>query len=269
MPAKLHFRQIQYIDDFIKDERRNVGVIAYGDEGIFLRFLGQQLDDSIDLSSFSKISKLTKNNAWVFSEWVYWFRCLAEEYKDNQQELRPVLDKLLDDGSPFVAGNESVIDIPEHETALNAVNWLSDYLLPKALNKQEDFDFEEALNKFLQRNELIPQRRGFEKKLEIEFTPQGSSPIKIAVDYAVIDEPNSIFKVLEIKGSEKQMLKKVNDIVSTFERAVEHGFVTRDNCFLLTNKLPKPELMETVTTPLKRIYKVIDISGDSTTSAIY
>ena len=78
-------------------------------------------------------------------------------------------------------------------------------------------------------------RDGFEKDVEIEFTPADSDPVRISVDYVLSGKTKAIFKVIRFKGTREHLIKRVNDVIYTFQQAVVHGFTNKELCFVLAD----------------------------------
>lgn len=233
----LRYRPIQYVEDPFRGETRNIGVIAYGMREQHFRCLGDQNAGEFDLGPFSRLSRTARDNAWVFNEWATWFNDLAAEDLDCDERLQERLDQLERDGAPFIAGREGIVEVPDGESIDKAVDWLYDRLVrePQARNP----DFQEALENLLAHSGMM-LGEGFEKDVEIEFTPAGASPVRINADYALTgDAGRAVFKVNRFKGARAHLVKRVNDVIYTFQQAVEHGFAAKEFCFALTDRPTK------------------------------
>lgn len=233
MPAlTLKYRPVQYVEDVFKGEGRNIGVIAYGSGKSYFRCLGDSNDDKIDVASFARLSKTARSNSWIFTEWAAWFKALAHDCQDRDIKLQEHLDRLDKDGAPFIAGNEGVMEIPEGGSDVEAVSWLYSRLIREP--KQRRGDFQALLETLLTRSE-IEFLDGFERDVEIEFKPNGATPVRISADFILSGKTNAIFKVLRFKGTREHLMKRVNDVIYTFQQVVAHGFTTKDFCFVLTD----------------------------------
>ncbi|NJD39235.1 MAG: hypothetical protein FIA89_13075 [Geobacter sp.] len=233
MPAlTLKYRPIQYVDDVFKGEGRNIGVITYGSGNSYFRCLGDANDDKIDVAPFARLSKAARLNSWLFAEWAAWFKALVHDCQDRDIKLQEYLQRLDEDGAPFIAGNESVIEIPEGGAAVDAVSWLYSRLVREP--KTNRGDFHASLEGLLIKSEL-EHTDGFEKDVEIEFTPEGLPSVRISADFILSGKTNAIFKVLRFKGSREHLMKRVNDVIFTFQQAISHGFTSKPYCFALTD----------------------------------
>lgn len=233
MPAlTLKYRPIQYVDDVFKGEGRNIGVITYGSGNSYFRCLGDANDDKIDVAPFARLSKAARLNSWLFAEWAAWFKALVHDCQDRDIKLQEYLQRLDEDGTPFIAGNEGVIEIPEGSSAADAVSWLYSRLIREP--KPNRGDFHASLEGLLIKSEL-EHTDGFEKDVEIEFTPAGLPSVRISADYILSGKTNAIFKVLRFKGSREHLMKRVNDVIFTFQQATSHGFTSKPYCFALTD----------------------------------
>jgi len=228
----LKYRPVQYVDDVFKGEGRNIGVIAYGHGKTYFRCLGDTNDDKIDIIPFACLSKTTRTNSWIFTEWAAWFKALAFDCRDRDTRLHEHLQRLEEDGAPFIAGKEGVLEIPEGGSAVDAVSWLYSRLVREP--KSSRGNFQALLEGLLTRSEL-EYLDGFDRDVEIEFMPAGIAPVRISADYILSGKTNAIFKVLRFKGMREHLIKRANDVIYTFQQAVMHGFVTKDFCFVLTD----------------------------------
>ncbi len=233
MPAlTLKYRPIQFVEDVFRGEGRNIGVIAYGSGKSYFRCLGDANDDKIDVAPFARLSKTARSNSWIFTEWAAWFKALVQDCQDRDTELQEYLQRLDEDGAPFIAGNEGVMEIPEGESGVDALSWLYCRLIREP--KPSRGDFQDLLEVLLTRSE-IEFLDGFEKDVEIEFTPTGLPSVRISADYILSGKTNAIFKVLRFKGSREHLMKRVNDVIFTFQQATSHGFTSKPYCFALTD----------------------------------
>lgn len=233
MPAlTLKYRPVQYVEDVFRGEGRNIGVIAYGYGKSYFRCLGDANDDKIDVAPFARFSKTARSNSWIFTEWAAWFKALAHDCQDRDIKLQEYLQRLDEDGAPFIAGNEGVIEIPEEGSAVDAVSWLYSRLVREP--KPNRGDFLALVEGLLIKSEL-EYTDGFEKDVEIEFNPAGLPSVRISADYIISGKTNAIFKVLRFKGTREHLMKRVNDVIFTFQQAAFHGFTSKQYCFALTD----------------------------------
>jgi hypothetical protein len=105
----------------------------------------------------------------------------------------------------------------------------------------------------------VSLRENFERDLEIEFILTDGSPLRISLPFALMTEPKAIFKVLRFKGEREHLIKRVNDVIYTFQQAVSHGFVTKERCFVLTDTASKQA--ESVRNQLTGYGNIIDVTS--------
>lgn len=231
----LRYRPIQYVEDTFRGEGRNIGVITYGDAAghAHFRSLGDQNSDRTNLAPFSCLSRMARDNAWVFGEWAAWFRSLAYETQVSDVRLQYLLDKLEDDGASFIAGKEGVLEIPEGEPIEKAVAWLYSRLVREP--QPRNANFLDVLENLMAQSRVM-YKEGYERDIEIEFTPVGSDPVRISADFALTGTIKAVFKVIRFKGTREHLIKRVNDVIYTFQQAVVHGFAPKGFCFVLSDK---------------------------------
>lgn len=242
---------IQYVEDPFRGEGRNIGVMICGNGQAVFRCLGDGDAENIDTVPFSHISKSPRENAWIFREWVEWFRKLALEPDALQHRFR----RLEDDCMPFTVGKEGGLEAPEGETLERAADWLYGRLVRAPRVKA--FDFQDALESFMSRSETM-YADGFERDIEIEYTPQDAAPVKISVNYALLGGRKALFKALRFKGAREHLVKRANDLIFTFQQAVNHGFTPRKYCFALTDSPTKHN--EDIVALIANCCTVIDIT---------
>ena len=256
----LKYRPIQYIEDPFRGEGRNIGVMVYGNGQTLFRCIGDGGNDGVDTVPFSRISKVTHENPWVFCEWVTWFRALAGDRDAQGEKLQHRLQRLENECAPFAAGKEGILEAPEGESAEKAADWLYNRLV--RLPRLQSSSFNENLEDFLIRSEA-KYSGSFERDIEIEFTPQDAAPVRIGVNFALTGERKALFKVLRFKGPREHLVKRANDAIFTFQQAVAHGFTSKEYCFALTDSPTKHN--EDLTTLLASYCTVIDITKDGST----
>lgn len=253
----LKYWPIQYVEDPFRGEGRNIGVMICGNGQTIFRCLGDGDKDYVDAVPFSHISKVTRENSWVYSEWVAWFRALAGDRDVQGDDLQHRLQRLENDCAPFSVGKEGVLEAPEGEALELAADWLFNRLVRPPRAKTNDF--RETLEDFMGRSET-KYADGFERDIEIEFNPQDAAPVKIGVNYALTGELKALFKVLRFKGPREHLVTRVNDVIFTFQQAASHGFTSRKYCFALTDSPTKQN--EDLAVLLTDCCTVIDITKE-------
>lgn len=251
----LKYRPIQYIEDPFRGEGRNIGVMVYGNGQTLFRCIGDGDKDGVDTVPFSRISKVTHENSWVFCEWVAWFKALAGDRDAQGEKLQQRLQRLENECAPFAAGKEGILEALEGESEEKAADWLFNRLV--RLPRLQSSSFNETLEDFLIRSE-VKYASTFERDIEIEFTPKDAAPVRIGVNYALTGERKALFKALRFKGAREHLMKRVNDVIFTFQQAVSHGFTSKKYCFALTDSPTK--LSEDLVKLIADCCTVIDIT---------
>jgi hypothetical protein len=79
----LNFHIIQYVDDPMTGEGKNIAIVAHDGRRGYLRMLGME-KYHLQTGFFSAISSRAHASAWVYREWAEWFqRLVSEEAKDS------------------------------------------------------------------------------------------------------------------------------------------------------------------------------------------
>ncbi len=255
----LRYWPIQYIDNPFKGESRNVGLIAWGEGKSYLKFAGDEDGFSAE-RFFGSLSPKAKINTWVFREWKEWFECLAKQMSNNPQELEKRLVELDDAGAPFIVGKEGLIEVPDKELRWGGVNQVFKMLVGR-IPRTSEMKFGEVLEETLKRSEII-YKDGFERDIEVTFTPAEAPPISVFLPFALIEGQKAAFKVVRFSAHGDRIVKQVNDAVYTFEKIVEHGFAKHEHCIALIDQ--ESPSISTFLERLKLAGKVVDISkGES------
>ena len=98
------------------------------------------------------------------------------------------------------------------------------------------------------------------------FTPADAAPVKISTDYVLSGKTNAIFKVLRFKGTREHLIKRVNDVIYTFQQAVVHGFTSKELCFVLADE--PSENMKDLDEPLRGYGTIVNILDSNAKSKL-
>ena len=103
---------------------------------------------------------------------------------------------------------------------------------------------------------------GFAEDVEVEFNPLGKPSISIRLPL-LLDPPTgpkSVFKFVRARTTTDAFLRQVHDAAFVFSLVVEHGFTTKEHCYVLTERIspkkqPRMALLDSLAT-------VIDITDE-------
>jgi hypothetical protein len=259
----LKYRPIQYVEDPFREEPRNIGVIAYEGKNAYVRFMGTE-GDQVDTSKFASLSRTANESAWVFGEWVEWFRALANDFREYPESMMNIIGNLFASDTGISVGKESEVEGEEGADPEAAVDWLYSRLVtePPALRHEV---FKSKIEHLLAISEL-KYRSGFEYDIEIEFTPTGKTPVRVQLPYALTESPKAVFKIVRFQTGGAALVRQVNDAILTFTTVVDHGFVVKDRCMVLTDK--PPALREGDVKRLSEHGVVIDVTSSDATAKL-
>lgn len=262
-PVMLKYRSIQYVEDPFRGEHRNIGVIAYEGNKAYLRFMGGE-GDQMDTSKFASLSRTSSESAWVFGEWVEWFRALAVDFRERPESMMSIIGNLSDSDTGISVGKETVLEGTKDGDLETAVEWLYSRLVtePPALRHEV---FKSKIEHLLAKTEL-KYRSCFEYDIEIEFTPTGKAPVRVQLPYALTESPKAVFKIVRFQTGGAALVRQVNDAILTFAAVVEHGFAVKDRCVVLTDK--PPALRDGEVKRLSEYGVVIDITSSDATAKL-
>lgn len=229
----IRYWPIRYVDNPFKGEGRNIGFIACGEGKTFFEYIGGP-DDKLAERYFATLSRKAKENAWVFREWIEWFKYLASQYADDPDEMEKQLIKLDDAGAPFIIGKEGQVEVPTDEPKWIWINEIFYMLVGRIqIGKKASFDY--LVEETLRYSEVI-FRKGFERDIEVVFTPANAAPVSVFLPFALVEGKKTAFKLVRFSAQGDSLSKQVNDAVYTFDTLVEHGFAQRERCITLIDQ---------------------------------
>lgn len=230
----LKYRPIQYVDDPFKEEGRNIGVFAYMENCAYFRLIGAS-GDHLDTSLFSLLSQKAKESAWVLAEWMEWFQALAQAFKGQPEYARNRLEALVDSDSGICVGREAEIDGVDESSPETAVDWLYRRLVTEPALPRKDI--QKSLIEHLLGVTEVRFWKGFERDIEVEFTPENAPSVRVQLPYAITKSPRAAFKIVRFQTGGAALIRQINDAVMTFSTIIEHGFAEKDSCILLADGL--------------------------------
>ncbi|GAM09050.1 hypothetical protein OR1_01324 [Geobacter sp. OR-1] len=227
---------IQYVEDPIRKEGRNIGIIAQGFNYLCLRMLGVKPPD-IDVTLFEALSPKSRECGWVYLEWIDWFQDLV-----NDKGM--TLDKILAIGRTLEGGNLVIKDGGMIEASDKGIlDDAADYLFKRLVSQPKrriTGRFADRIDDILKTAKIYYQG-DFEKDISIEFLPVEKASITVTLPIVLMQKPRTVFKVINPRGSVDSLLRQVNDAVYTFDTLVSNGFVDKDHCIAITDKAPAPK----------------------------
>lgn len=262
----LHYHLIQYQDDPFSAEGRNVAVLAHDGSRAHLRALGME-KYQFQPVFFRALSRKARDSAWVYREWIEWFRYLINNEGKNPATLQEELHRLTSIGGLVVAG-EGIMEGVDYFEVESAMDQLFQRLV-KIPTIPPLLAFEEALEHAVKVSEIY-YREGFMENAEIEMISddEDAAPIKLEFEFMLLAPHWIGFKTLRFKGvSAKTLDRQVARIVSTFDAAVRTGLLDRDRCVVLCDSLT--DKSHGYLSDLTAVARVIDIIDESAPAKIH
>lgn len=151
----LNYRIIQFSDDFIRGEFRNIAVLVDDGNKYELRTVDQELGTrNVETLSMSLLSRSSIEAITTIAQWYHHFHTLADPRRYTCMELHRELDLISESDGQIIAFERGVVENAETKEIYQVANWLSRRLLG------DSTDFEGAVTDFLRRSE-VEFTRGF------------------------------------------------------------------------------------------------------------
>ena len=263
----LNYRIIQFFDNPMREEGRNIGIIAYDGHQAWFRSLGMiEGLDKPDLSQFRAVAAAAKNDIWVFGEWIQWFKDLCLETEGRTDAINSELDRLANQSPQFGATVGGYYELGELRPE-TAVQELFDELVgtPRRQGKPK---FKEMVDEVLMRSE-VTFRSGFDESIEVTINqPESDQPVHFILDYYLDARSRVGFKLIQFKGTHAKVLsERVNDAIYAFSEAQRLGFLEKDKCVVLSDSPTKGKIP--FLNRLRSVATVIDVSEREASRKIF
>ena len=232
----LEYRLIQFVPEPLRNEGRNIAIMAHDGKQAHFRAIGVDASGEIDLESFKTMSGKARDNAWVYREWVGWFQDLRDNEGRDRAELFAILDALEFSNPNFVVrGKGELTDVTPYRFN-DALDRLFEELVGHP-TKPKQRDFREQINQVLA-DSFVTRERGFEVDVQVEVSVKGKSrPLMLDFPYLLNGEKRFGFKTVKMRNTtEANLIAQVNDAYFTFERALDLGFLKEGQCIALSER---------------------------------
>jgi hypothetical protein len=261
----LHFHVIQYLDDPLIGEGKNIAVVAHDGRRAHLRMLGVE-DYRLRTGFFSAISPKAHASAWVYREWVEWFRQLVNDYGRDHGTFVSELVR-LEQGRHLITTGEGVLEMGPKDSAEEAMDYLFSRLV-QVPKRSPALAFEDRLEEVFSQAEIM-FRADFQSGVGVELAPVSGGPSVFLEFSYFLSEPRPVgFRTLLFEGRPSKSIKKsVTAIASTFERANSIGFLKPNRCVVLCDKFG--DEWQPYIKRLSELAHVLDASDYSTASNIH
>lgn len=249
----LRYRLIQFRDDPLRGEGRNVAVVAWGAGRAHLRALGLNPFGRVDPTPFERLlPDATRPSAWVYTEWIERWSDMVRRLESSPEALAADLDRMDEiSGGHLVATEEGEIELEapaatelgraegrsasDVATVLRGAALLYERLVAGGMAGGLPVSFLDAIDaalstseiRFLdgfRRDETIAIAKGTEEETILFFPYLLEGGIKAGIKPVCIDG-------LPWDGA----VAAVNDAILTFDLAVAAGLFERDRCIALVD----------------------------------
>ncbi|MHC1699344.1 MAG: hypothetical protein AB9919_15010 [Geobacteraceae bacterium] len=256
---RFEYYLIQYIDDPLRNEGRNIGVMAHDGSCAYFRALGDSENpDDVDLSYFESLTEKTRQNGWVYREWLHWFDTLAKNEGIYPDRLSRVLGKLEAQGANFVARYGGVLDVDDEIIPEAMVNELFHTLVGKPVRKAQS-KFTACLEQLLA-NTDIKTRPDYDWDVEVEFFDMsGKLSSSVRLPHILKDKPRTVFKIVRFRTNNQSFIRQVNDAIFTFQEVQKNSFADKGRCVVLTE--PYPAEKSSYLDRLAAVAQIVDVTA--------
>lgn len=249
----VHYRLIQFREDPLRGEGRNIAVIAWTGSRAHIRAIGVDPFGNVEFSAFGRLlPDAMRTGAWVYAEWVERWADLVRRCEGNGEALAAELERLEEiSGAAFVAaeGGEADVAIPSSPrpfgigadpdlvAARAAADRLYDRLVAGGMAGGLPVPFLEAVDAVLSMSEVRYQER-FQRDETFAIGASEEAEAFLFFPY-FLDGPNSIgAKLVCFNGPPwDAVVASVNDTIFTFDTAVSAGLLERRHCLALVDDI--------------------------------
>lgn len=280
----VHYRLIQFREDPLRAEGRNVAVFTWNEEHVYLRALSATSAGEVDSTIFERLlSPALRSNAWVYAEWVERWTDISRSCKGDPQRLQKELERLEEtSGAHWVASEKGEIDIPSPpapqniwQNAVNpnllavhnAADILYNRLISSGMAGDLPISFLEAVDYTIMISEIV-HHDGFSRSETIAVGKDAETETLLFFPYFVDGPMRTAIKLACFNGpSWEAAVSMVNDTILTFDLAVTAGFIQRDHCVVLTDS-PMGEYSK-LALRLERSATLIDVTATDPASQLH
>lgn len=250
----VRYRLIQFREDPLRAEGRNVAVIAWTGDRTHLRALGVNPFGRIDSAGFERLlPQALRSSAWVYTEWVERWTDIARRCEGDAERLLTELERIEEvSGAHWVATEGGEVDVepptppprpirtdavdPGLWAVRNAADALYERLVAGSMAGSLPMAFLDAVDAVLSISE-IRFREGFARDETVAIGSDGEAETFLFFPYLVDGAERTGIKLVCFDGpSWEAAVATVNDSVLTFDLAVAAGFMPRDRCVALVDR---------------------------------
>lgn len=281
----VHYRLIQFREDPLRAEGRNVAVIVWTRDRAHLRALGVDPFGRIDPAGFERLlPQALRSSAWVYAEWVERWTDIARRCEGDAERLLAEFERIEEvSGAHWVAteGGEVDVEPPTPPTRLiwtdavdpslsavrNAADALYKRLIAGGVAGGLSMAFLDAVDTVLSISETR-FREGFTRDETIAVGSAEEAETFLFFPYLVDGSERTGIKLVCFGGpSWEATVAAVNDSVLTFDLAVAAGFLPRNRCVALVDRTTSDQ--QGLAARLARSATLIDVTVPDAPSQLW
>lgn len=247
----VRYRLIQFRDDPLRGEGRNIAVVAWTGSRAHIRAIGVDPFGNVEFSAFARLlPDAMRAGAWVYAEWVERWTDLIRRCEGSDEALTAELERMEEiSGATFVAAEGGEVDLavpssprlsgigadPDLMAARAAADRLYDRLVAGGMVGGLPVPFLDAVDAVLSMSEVRFQER-FQR--DETFAIGADETVEAFVFFPYfLDGPNSVgAKLVCFNGPPwDAVVASVNDAIFTFDTAVSSGLLERRHCLALVD----------------------------------
>lgn len=266
MALDLRFHVVQYVEDTVIGEGRNVAVLARHLGKGYFRALGVN-GNQLAPSHFKSLSPKARESYWAYREWVEWFRSIPNVRTSEQFD--EAVARLAVNSSGLVVSSEGVLEL-SGEHIIDATGAM-DYLFQRLVRTPKippDLAFEDRVSDIFMQVEMGGDEYFWDEPVEVEMiSDDGEELITLEFSHLLAGDKPIGFNTLVLQGTTKKSLaRQIERITTTFRNAVKAGYLQQDRCILLCGKIG--ERHREMFLQLSGIAEVMDVFDESTARKI-
>ncbi|HUW25790.1 MAG TPA: hypothetical protein VMW07_04590 [Gallionella sp.] len=266
MALDLHYHVVQYVEDPLIGEGRNVAILAHHLGKGYFRALGVN-GYHLAPSHFKSLSPKAHESFWAYREWVECFRSVSAIRSSEQFD--EIISRLGSRSSGLVASGEGVLELSDGHI-IDPTDAM-DYLFQRLVRTPKIppiLAFEDRVADLFMRVEVGDDEHFWDEAVEVEMiSDNGEEVINLEFSHLLTGDNPIGFNTLVLQGATKKSLaRQIERITTTFRNAVKTGYLQQDRCILLCGKVS--ETHRDFLSQLSGLAEVMDVFNESTVGRI-
>ena len=235
MKFDLHFHVVQYVEDPLIAEGRNVAILAHHLGRGYVKTLGESGYRTIP-SHFKSLSSKARDSFWAYQEWVDHLHAISA--LKSPREFDSAIARLSSNTFGLIATSEGVLEI-DGGNILDATDAM-DFLFQRLVNQPKippDLAFEDRISELLMSTEIIHLDNFWSEPVEVEMVSDEGAAITLEFTHLLSGDAPIGFNTLLLHGSAKHLARRIEQLIDGFLSCAQTGFLTPHRCVLLCSKI--------------------------------